>query len=206
MENGAMAMTPEGDGLLDCWTRWVNTIASKQVLSVPRHDRQGTRAQLTVVPTSAVTCDDDVGCAVALAEDVVIGGHEVVERRWEGVFRDGGETVARCDDHTFGGPEQLGVELDERRVGGVSDDVAPTVDEEDDAGVREVRIRLRLGVVIAEGIKVDGDALWRSERVALKERVGLGGGRCDLDADRNIRRDVRRIWASSALVYRLGGA
>ena len=165
---------------------------------------------LTVVPPGAVARDDDVGRVVSLAEDVVVRGHEVLQRGGEGVLRDGGETIARCNEHTFGGggipgeggdrAEQLDVKLDKRDVGGVAGDVTPAVDEEDDTGVRGLSI-----AVAAEGVEIDGDALWHLERGTGEERVWLGGGRGDLDANRDVRGDALRIGAPSALVYGFGG-
>ena len=163
-----------------------------------------------MVPPGAVAHDDDVGRVVAFAEYVVVRGYDVLQCRGEGVLRDGGETVARCDEHVLGVPrerrdraEQLCVKLDEREVGGVPGDVAPAVDEEDDAGVRA--LGGGLGGVAVEGKEIDGDALGRLEQVTGEERVWFGGGRGDLDANRDVCRDAVRIRTASALVYGLGG-
>jgi len=56
-----------------------------------------------VVSPGAVARNDDVGRGVSLAEDVVIGCHNVLQRGRKGVLRDGGETVARRNEHVLGG-------------------------------------------------------------------------------------------------------
>lgn len=78
------------------------------------------------------------------------------------------------------------------------------MDEEEDAGVGEVGIRL--GVVVAARVKEDGDTLWFLEQAAVEEGVWFGGGRGDLDADCDIRRDDLRIKDASTVFYGLGGA
>ena len=165
-----------------------------------------------MVPTGAVAREDDVGRVVSLSEDIVVRGHDVLQSRREGVLRDGGETVARCDEHALGVPrvggdraEQLGVKLQKREVGGVPGDVAPAVNKKDDAGAREVGVGLGFGTVAVEGKEVDGDALWRLECGTVEEGVGLGGRRGDLDAHRDVPGDGPWLRESSALVDRLGG-
>lgn len=138
------------------------------VVSSTRHRRGGLIA-LTMVTPSTVSRNDDIGRLVSFAEHIVVGGHEVLQGGWKSVLRDGGETIARRDEHAFAhvsrvcgdGTEQLDVKFDERWVGGVADNVAPAMDEEGDVGVCDVRSRLGLKSVVVEGEEIYGDALRR---------------------------------------------
>ena len=82
-------------------------------------------------------------------------------------------------------------------------DVPPAVDEEDDVGVCK---GVGLGRVAPEGVEIKGDALWRLERGAGEKWVWVRGGRCDLNAHRDVRGDALRIRKSRTLFYRLGSA
>lgn len=170
-----------------------------------------------MIPAGAVTRNKDIGRVVALAKHVVVSSHEVLQRRGEDVLRNRSDTVARCDEDAFLGSsrvprvggdrtEQLRVEFDERRFSGVSGDVAPAVDEEEDAGVINLGIGLRLWTVAAESVEVDGNTLWFFEYAAVEEGVWLWGRGGDLNADCDVRGNALWIRASSAFVHGLGGA
>ena len=164
-----------------------------------------------MIPPSAVPSNDDIGRFVSLSEDILVGSYNVLECGGKRILRDRGKTVARRDEHTVAsihrvrgdGTEQLGKKLDKRVVGGVTGDIPPTVDEEDDAGVPD----LCLSLVVLEGVEIDGDALGRSERAGVEEEgVRLGGGRGDVDAHRQVCREMRWIRLLSAFLYGLGDA
>ena len=161
-------------------------------------------------PPSTVPRNYDIGWIVSLAEDVVIGGHEVLQRGWERILGDSRKTVARRDEHALagnprvrrGGAEELDIEAGKGFMGGVASDISPAVNEEDNVRIHGVYF----GLFIMEGIEVDRDALGCLEHAAVEEGVWLSRGRRDLDTDCHVRRDMRGIWVPSALLYGSGGA
>ena len=116
----------------------------------------GGTSRPTVVPSSTVPRNDDIGRFVSLSEDTLVGSYNVLECGGKRVLRDRGETVARRDEHTaWSIPRvrgELGIIANERLV---STDVSPP-------WMRGV-CNFRFGPVVVKRIEIDRVALWSFE-------------------------------------------